>query len=423
MSASVPRTPSLRRHKPSGQSVVTLGGQDHYLGPWPATLRKPPPAAREAYDRLIAEWLANGRRRPRAAADAPALTVNELILAFYRHAETHYRREDGTPTSELNEYRRSLTPLRALYGPTPAADFSPLKLKAVRQRMIDAGLCRGVVNQRVGRIVRMFKWGVSEEMAPESAWRSLTTVRGLERGRTEARETEPVRPVADAVVDATLPFARPPIAAMIRLQRLTGARPGEVCAMRACDLDMTGAVWLYRPVQHKTRHHGKERVIALGPQAQAVVKPFLKLDLQAYLFSPRETMADIREERRRNRKTPPRPKQPARRKRAPRKQPGERYTTGIYHHAVRHAVNAANTAQACGACKALEPAGRCDACKSAALPYWHPHQLRHTLATEVRRRFGLEAAQVALGHSQAQITEVYAERDLALATKVAAEIG
>ena len=242
-----PRTPSLRRHKPSGQAVVTLGGQDCYLGPWPATLRQPPPAAREACDRLIAEWLANGRRRPRAAADAPALTVNELILAFWRHAETHYRREDGTPTSELKEYRRSLTPLRELYGPTPAADFSPLKLKAVRQRMIDAGLRRGVVNQRVGRIVSVFKWGVSEEMAPESAWRSLTTVRGLERGRTVARETEPVRPVADTVVDATLPFARPPVAAMIRLQRLTGARPGEVCAMRACDLDMTGAVWLYRP--------------------------------------------------------------------------------------------------------------------------------------------------------------------------------
>ncbi len=113
--------------------------------------------------------------------------------------------------------------------------------------MIDAGLCRGVVNQRVGRIVRMFKWGVSEEMAPESAWRSLTTVRGLERGRTEARETEPVKPVADAVVEATLPFVLPPVRAMIRLQRLTGARPGEVCAMRACDIDMTGAVWLYRP--------------------------------------------------------------------------------------------------------------------------------------------------------------------------------
>jgi hypothetical protein len=80
-----------------------------------------------------------------------------------------------------------------LYGEAPAAEFSPLKLKAVRQRMIDAGLCRGVSNQRVGRIVRMFKWAVAEEKKPVTTYQALKTVKGLERGRTEARETEPVR--------------------------------------------------------------------------------------------------------------------------------------------------------------------------------------------------------------------------------------
>jgi integrase len=417
------RTPSLRRHKPSGQAVVTLDGKDHYLGPWPATLRKPPPGAREAYDRLIAEWLANGRRPPDPAADAPALTVNELILAFWRHAEQHYRRDDGRPTSELADYRLSLRPLRELYGPTPAADFSPLKLKAVRQRMIGAGLCRGVVNQRVGRVVRVFKWGVSEEMVPESVWRSLTTVRGLEKGRTEARETAPVKPVADAVVDATLPNVLPPVRAMIRLQRLTGMRPGEACSLRACDIDMSGPVWLYRPRVHKTTHKGKDRVVALGPQAQAVVRPFLKLDLQACLFSPREAMAAKRAEMRARRKTKAQPSQKDRRRRKPRVRPGERYSPRSYHQAIRKAIQAANRAQACGPCKALKPAERCDACKAAALPHWHPHQLRHTHATEVRRAFGLEAAQVALGHATANVTQVYAERDLALAVKVAAAIG
>src|SRR5947209_313700 len=112
------------------------------------------------------------------------------MLAFLQHAEQHYRREDCTPTSELADYKLSLRPLRELYGTLPVADFGPLKLKAVRQKMIDAGLSRGVVNQRVGRIVRAFKWGVGEEMVPESVWRSLTAVRGLEKGRSPARETE-----------------------------------------------------------------------------------------------------------------------------------------------------------------------------------------------------------------------------------------
>jgi hypothetical protein len=84
------RPPSLRRHKPSGQAVVTLGGKDHYLGPWPAGKRKPPPAAQEAYDRLIAEWLANGRRLPQRAEECP-VTVADLIVAYFRHVEQHYR--------------------------------------------------------------------------------------------------------------------------------------------------------------------------------------------------------------------------------------------------------------------------------------------------------------------------------------------
>lgn len=150
-SARVPRTPSLRRHKPSGLAVVTLNGKDLYLGPWPATLRKAPPDARDAYDRLIAEWLANGRRLPDADGGRPAPTVNEVILAFWRRAETHYRRPDGTPTNEQHEFRHSLCPLRQLYGSMAAAEFSPLKLKAVRQRMIEAGWCRTLINKRVAR--------------------------------------------------------------------------------------------------------------------------------------------------------------------------------------------------------------------------------------------------------------------------------
>ena len=61
--------------------------------------------------------------------------------------------------------------------------------------------------------------------------------------------------------------------------------------------------------------------------------------------------------------------------------------------------------------------------KAAEVPEWAPNQLRHTRGTEVRKRYGLEAAQVVLGHSQANVTQVYAERDQALAAKVAAEMG
>jgi hypothetical protein len=68
-------------------------------------------------------------------------------------------------------------------------------------------------------------------------------------------------------------------------------RPGEVVILRAIDLDMRGPVWLYRPGSdqehglHKSAWRGHDRVIAIGPRAQEVIKPFLKTDLHAYLFS------------------------------------------------------------------------------------------------------------------------------------------
>jgi integrase len=289
--------------------------------------------------------------------------------------------------------------------------------------MIDADLSRGVIIQRISRIVRMFKWAVEEEIIAETVHRALAAVRGLEKGRTEARDTEPVKPVAEAVVNATLPYMLPHVRGMVELQLLTGMRPGEVRIMRASDIDMSGDVWLYRPATHKTRHKGKERVVAIGPRGQEVIRRFLKLEVQAYLFSPREALTQHQAERHARRKTRVQRSQQNRRKRKPRKQPGECYTTASYGAAVASAVKKANKAQACANCNPMTPDECSTDCKAAVIPHWHPHQLRHTHATEVRRRYGLEAAQVALGHSQAQITEVYAERDLALAAKVARQIG
>jgi integrase len=169
--------------------------------------------------------------------------------------------------------------------------------------------------------------------------------------------------------------------------------------MRACDLDTSGAVWLYRPAHHKTAWRGKERIIALGPRAQSVVRPFLTLDTEAYLFSPARALAERAARRRDQRKTKVQPSQRDRRKAKPKRRPRDFYTNLAYLTAVRRA------------------------CRKAGVPHWHPNQLRHNFASLTRRQYGLEAAQVVLGHSRADVTQVYAERDLTLALKVATEVG
>ena len=124
--------PKYRKHRASGQAVVTLDGRDYDLGPHGSR------ASKAEYDRLTGEWLANGRRMP-ATAQTAQITVVELIEAFWRHAKDHYRK-DGRNTSELDNYRTVLRDLRRLYGTILAADFTPSKLKSVRQTWLDRGL-------------------------------------------------------------------------------------------------------------------------------------------------------------------------------------------------------------------------------------------------------------------------------------------
>ena len=107
------------------------------------------------------------------------------------------------------------------------------------------------------------------------AYQGLRTLAGLRRGRTEARESEPVKPVDPAHVETTLPHLNRHTRAMVELQRLTGMRPGEVSELWPGRVDRVSDPWLYRPTYHKTAHHGKERVIPLGPRARGVLVAFL----------------------------------------------------------------------------------------------------------------------------------------------------
>jgi integrase len=181
------------------------------------------------------------------------VSVNEVLLAFMRWAATHYRTPAGEPTTEIGELKLSLRHVRELYGHTHAAEFGPQALAALRQHMIGLKWCRTLINRRIERVKRVFKWAASEELVPVTVHQALRTLAGLPKGRTEARESEPVKPVDPAHVAAVLPHLNEHVRTMIELQSLTGMRPGEVCQLRFCEVGRTGDVWVYRPTQHKDR--------------------------------------------------------------------------------------------------------------------------------------------------------------------------
>lgn len=444
-------TPVYKLHSSTGLARCWVAGKWVTLGKYGS------PESRAAFARVVAELAAVPSLAPAIAGpgNASRVTVDELILAFLAHAERHYRGPDGEPTDEVREIKRSVLHLHRLYGATPAVEFGPRALAAVREAMVGAGWCRTLVNRRMDRIKRAFKWATSQELIPVTTYEALRTLTGLQKGRTAARESDPVKPVAVSHVTATLPHLTPHLRAMAELQLLTGMRPGEAAALRVEEIDRTGDVWLFRPAEHKTAHRGQERVIAIGPKARAVLVGFLRrageppagfdhielndpdhsdarrvmadayeeagrvrdaellrdigravarvagcvVDPRALVFCPAEAQAERFRALRAARKSKVPPSQMNRRKAAPERKPGEEYTVAAFGYAVR---------------KAAERAG---------VPHWHPNQLRHTFATQVRALHGLEAAQVLLGHARADVTQVYSERNLALAVRVAAAMG
>jgi len=383
------KIPKYRLHKPSGQAVVTLSGRDVYLG------RYDTQASRSRYDRAIAEWLANGRRLAEPKPERPALTVTEVLARYWEHAQRYYVKA-GEPTKELGHMKCVIRLVRRLYGRDLADRFGPLALKACREELIAAGQRRRTVNQNVGRIKRIFRWAVENELVSPSVAHGLATVRGLMQGRSEAPEGKRVRPAPEEHVEAVLPQVGAAVRAMIELQRLSGMRPGEVVAMRPCDIDRSGKVWLYRPARHKSEHHGHARVVPLGPKAQAVLGPFLERDEHAFLFSPKEA----EEARNAKRRLAAKGRRRRKARTSARKRPWrDHYDVATYRRAVRRA------------------------CVNAEVPHWHPHQLRHNAATALREQFGIEVARVVLGHRSAAVTEIYAEIDQQRAIEAMAEVG
>jgi len=350
------KVPKYSLHKPSGQACVQINRKITYLG------KHGTPESRIRYEQLLAGLLKDAQTKPEAAS----LTVNALCVMYVGHCRGFYRK-NGKETSEVGCVQLALRPMVSLYGGTLAAQFSPICLRRVRDEMIRLKWVRTSINRQILRIRKMFKWALSvEALTSPDILEMLRAVDGLQKNRSDAKESKPVKAVKRAAVDAVEPHIKPVLWSMISLQLVTGARPGEIRLIKMEDIDRTGDVWEYRPAEHKLEHKNIERVIFIGSEGQRLLLPYFKANPAQYLFEAR---------------------------------PGKHYTKDSYCRAVSRA------------------------CKKAKIESWSPNQLRHTAATDIRKRFGLEASRVILGHSSADTTLVYAERDYEAAKAVIRQMG
>jgi integrase len=436
--------PQMRLHKGSGHARVRINGVEHWLGPFGSR------EAVSAYDRLIAHYLAARGARPDGgdrdestppgavpepeAAPSPAvvapqpasqqpvaepkeeaapaeITVAEMCVTYLDYAKTHYILPDGRLSSSYHgmlQAVHALTPFQRI----PAALFGPRCLREIMDRMAHEKGRNGrprprvTINRLVKRVRGIFKWAVSMELIPAQTWHALMAVEGLRRGRSQAPELPPVRPVSDEVVKQTLPHLPQVVADLVWFIRLTGCRPGEACLLRPIDVDMSGAVWKWTLRSHKNSWRDHERVVMIGPRGQSLLHPYierLRSRPDGFCFSPRVSEQHRGRERRKSRQSPMTPSQSTRKAkslRARKRPPRDHYTDDTLNRCIRRA------------------------CETADLPRWTPMQLRHTAGTEARHAGGgLDAAQVRLGHRHANITEVYAEIAHEKAAELALKLG
>lgn len=502
----MPRKPSFpsypRKPHASGRARITLAGRAVYLGPFGG------PESWSEYERLLAEWRAAQVQAATPVApptaDGPVRTVGDLIARFWVHAQGHYRTPGGQPSTELAEYRKTLQPLRKLYSRLPIRDFGPVALQTVLRAMADGSwldpkakaererqgfktrLCRGVANRRISRIKRVWKWAASQQLIPYVLYDALRTLPGLPAGRGLAVEHAEIPPVPEEDLAATLPYLSPSALALVRFQLLTSCRPGEAVALRPCDLVKTerveiargvvlntgGKVWVYRPETHKSAHRGHQRVILVGPQAQALLAPLLVgLGPEDHVFSPARDQSARLAAMRQARKSKVPPSQRSRKKPRPERRPKDHWKVSAYDHHVRRAcLLATATATVLEALKKTGPAGLAPADVTLAdvpgvpgtkalltrlvrrglaeqlgkrndpdvrwritpaglaadlrpAECWHPHQLRHNAATRLVEQFGWETARIVLGHKSLAATRIYALDNLRQAAEAVAQVG
>lgn len=400
------KEPRYCLHKGTGQAYMRIEGRMVYLGEYNS------PKSLERYNRLKAEWLLNrfSPKLKQKATTGPCMA--DLCNAYLDFAEKYY-----SQSSEAKQMKLACKPVSELYATMLCSEFGIREYKTCRQWWVNRGCSRQYTNHQTKRLLRILRWGVENEMVPSRVVEALRCVAPLKAGRCEAPETKRILPVEQARVDATLPHCSQVVGDMIRFQQLVGCRPGEVCQITPSMVDRSGDVWLIALAKHKTAYRGKDRILYVGPKAQAILSKYLLRAADSNCFSPIESERQRLQERHAARKTPlscgNRPG--TNRTRRPKKSPGEAFTTGTYGRSIKNA------------CRRAFPAPK-ELSKEGSQTWhsehsWHPNQLRHSRATELRRQFGIEGAQVILGHSDVGVTQVYAERDAAKAIDIARRIG
>ena len=343
-------------------------------------------------------------------------TVGQLFEKY----ETYYSKNapevrNGLEHPDLRLIRRACHFIQP-YSDWSVDSLSPDELNDIKKNMLKYKYKKGKqrksytrrgINDTLKWVKKILKWGVGRNIVKNETLIGIENELKLLRiGERGAKDNIKRSRVTEEEFNKVVSVCTSVVGDMLRLVWHTGMRPYEICEMRPFDiLRDDPECWLYIPGRdktpvgmHKTTRYGKVKVIPLaGECIQILSKRITDYNSKEYLFSPQESMAEFRETKRRDRKTPLScgNKPGSNVKDKPKKKPGNIYTNNSF-------------AQACKR-----------ACKRAGVEEFVPYDLRRTVATKTRAELGKEAARTLLGHADQSVTDIYLLEEVQEAMKVA----
>ena len=334
-------------------------------------------------------------------------TINELILAYLKHARDYYRPNHGE-NKEAGCINDALAVLQEQgYGREPADAFRPRDLKKVREAMVAKNWCADLHQQpsQPGQAdVRLCRGGRPGIPAPSTT--PCSPSRGCGKGRRVfANEEGSARPRGH--VKAVLGKAHAVLKAMLLFAYRTGARPGEVGALkpvppRPATARSGSTTCRPRPTRRSTTTRSGRCTSA--PGRRKILEPWLEG------LRPRSTSS-----------APPSPSGCGRRPDATHAKPHSTPPTSSGLETKRKLSPKRPKRDHYDPISLRRAVKRL--CNAAKVPSWTPNRLRHNAATRFRAKYGIEVARILLGHRKVHTTEIYAEPDARKAMRAALDMG
>ena len=297
-----------------------------------------------------------------AITKTKGLTLPALAAVYHQFSQIRFS------DAKLRSYHRTIQRFASLFPELDSQDVSCSHVEAFQMSLVQRNLTAKTINDYLARLKNIFCWASRNKYMPAQNLLFFDMLDRVDNTWPGVRQTDKVKPVSIEQINEILTDVPKRVAALIKFQFHTACRPSEARMLRLCDIEKSDDVWLYCPPKHKTAHQGKQRRIPLGPLAQQVIESQQVVDPSAYVFHSGD--------------------------------PSQPYKKDSYSRAIRRACERAGIA-----------------------PHWTPNQIRHTAATKIRAEYGIEVAQVVLGHSHVRTTEIYAEKNLALASKAVLQMG